>query len=172
MIKLITPALGDVHLYDFCELNERDRLVVLRLRNHPEVQMWMYDCSDISVEDHISFIESLKNDSSRKYFLVKQSTEPIGVFYLTKLNDVNKSLELGLYINFFDRTKKAGSAIIESAISYIRSALKYKKVMLEVFEENTVAVNFYKRYGFNIASNSNVNDRMVNKMVLFMDDVL
>ena len=172
MIKFITKSLGTVYVYDFCELNEKDRLGILSLRNHPEVKMWMYDFSDISIEDHVSFIKSLENDSSRKYFLVKQSARVIGVFYLTKLNAVDKSLELGLYVNFFHKKKKSGSAIIEAAISYVVSTLKYKKLMLDVFEENTVAVNFYRRFGFKILSKSHVNDRLVNKMTLLMEDLL
>ena len=50
----------NIQLLNFIDLELEEKEMILKWRNHPEIRKWMYNQDEIKLEEHLSFIESLK----------------------------------------------------------------------------------------------------------------
>jgi len=157
---------NNIELKNFIDLNDNEKSIILTWRNHNEVKKWMYTNEDIQFENHLKFIESLKNDISREYFLIKKDMQMIGVIYFTAINDKLKECEFGLYANPFEKIAGVGRILEEICIRYAFDFLKLAKLKLEVFECNEKARNLYKKYNFREVGNKVINEKKVICMEL------
>ena len=65
---------------NYISLDENDKKLVLKNRN--KNRKWMLNQEIISLKSHLSWIESLKVDNSKLYFLVYKDEKPfISIFY-------------------------------------------------------------------------------------------
>ncbi|MBW6453323.1 MAG: UDP-4-amino-4,6-dideoxy-N-acetyl-beta-L-altrosamine N-acetyltransferase [Methyloprofundus sp.] len=163
-MKIQTQNFGDVELLNFTELSESDLHYALAMRNHPEIKKWMYNQQEITETQHLSFVEALKMDNSKCYFLVKQADVIIGSINFTKIDQVESSADFGLYANPFQLKTGAGRILEEVAVSYAKDNLKLSVLNLEVFVKNERAISFYNKIGFKQAGSCNLNDQVVLRM--------
>ncbi len=163
-MQIQTPNFGEVTLINFTDLSQAEQLYVLKMRNHPDIKKWMYNQDDISETQHLSFIESLNNDASMQYFVVKKNDNNIGVLYFTDIDFRSQSLFLGLYANQLEKVSKAGTMLMEVALVYINNTLKFKDLQLEVFSSNFTAINLYKKFGFFVQSEKEVGGYAILQM--------
>ena len=101
---------------NFLDLSLEEHKTILNWRNNKSISKWMIK-KQISLKEHLSFIENLKN-SNKRYFLL----EDIGVVYFTIYKDF---IEIGLYKN--PNKQKVGKKLLEFAINYAFNELKAKK---------------------------------------------
>ena len=87
----------DIKLINFIDLSQEEKMMILEWRNKIDIQKWMHTQNDISLEEHLDFIDSLKTIKDKLYFLVKKEDENIGVVYFTNLT--KKEVYFGLYAN-------------------------------------------------------------------------
>ena len=128
------------------------------MRNHPDINKWMHNSSDISKNTHLVFIDGLKGDTSRFYFLVKQQGKIIGTINFTNIVRPHY-VKLGIYTNPFEHLKGSGN-ILEAAANYFAfEELRVNKMRLEVFSNNKRAFNFYNTSGYKLIETKIVNDR-------------
>lgn len=156
-----TQDFGKVELLNFTELSESDVRYVLKMRNHPEIKKWMYNQEDITMTQHSGFIESLKTDNNKYYFIVKQAGIIIGSVNFTKIDQHKKTADFGLYANPFEIIAGVGRTLEDVAISCAKNNLKLSALNLEVFENNKKVVNLHKKYGFAQTGTRKVNDQIV-----------
>jgi len=123
----------------FQDLSLEEKKEVLKWRNHPEIRKWMYNKEKISLKNHLEFIEKLKEKSDKIYLKVDE----LGVVNFFIKNDI---IEIGIHKN--PNKQKVGKILLEFAINYAFNELKAKKIVLYVFEDNTKAINLYKKFGF------------------------
>ena len=123
---------------NFVDLDEYEKKEILKWRNHLDISKYMLS-KNISLKEHLKFIESLKQNNKKQYFLVKD----IGVIYFTIYKNY---VEIGLYKN--PAKTKVGKILLNEAINYAFNNLNAKKIVLYVFEDNTKAINLYKKFGF------------------------
>ncbi len=159
-----------IKFINFIDLTADQKKVLLDLRNHPEVRKWMYNSNLISLENHLIYIDSLKDEETKKYFLVETDKQTIGVIYFTKIDLVQKSSEFGLYANLFDKQSNIGNTLMRLVISYAFNDLKLKSLNLEVFENNERAITLYNRFGFKQVCQKNVNNKKVICMELYNEN--
>jgi len=144
-------------LKHFTELSEAEKLMVLEWRNHNDIRKWMYSSDLITKDSHFHFIEKLKQNKENKYFIVQESKVSLGVIYFNNINFIEKSVNIGLYVNPFFRVKGKGSILLQTAISYAFEQLNIKKIYLEVFSKNQSARNLYNKFNFKeIKSENNI----------------
>jgi len=124
---------------NFIDLSEKEKKKILKWRNNPLIAKYMLT-KNISLNEHLKFIDNLKNNNKKRYFLV----ENIGVIYFTLHS--NEIVEIGLYKN--PNKQKVGNKLLKTAIEYAFEELKAKKIILYVFEDNIKAINLYKKFGF------------------------
>lgn len=133
-----------MHLLNFTTLEESECTLVLSWRNHPKVREWMLHPNEISLDEHLHFIESLKSRADKCYFLVKQENEYIGVIDFTDITEV--SAEFGIYAN--PDVRGVGGVLMEVLIDYAFTTLKVKKLVSNVFSDNVRAKHLYEKFDF------------------------
>lgn len=147
-MNIQTQNFDEVTLINFTELSEDDLHYVLKMRNHPEIKKWMVNQDDITEAQHFSFVEALRIDTTKCYFLVKKSSDTIGSINFTHIDKQQKTADFGLYANPFHQVSGAGRMLEEASIAYAKKQLKLAYLNLEVFADNNKAINFYNKNGF------------------------
>jgi len=135
-------------LLDFRELSDKERTMVLEWRNDPEIRKWMRNRQPISLKEHQRFIASLQRSEEKRYFVVKESEEYIGVVDFTDINRNQKSAFFGVYANPTSKKRGLGSKLLASLINYAKEELGLKLLRLEVLKSNEKAIALYKKFGF------------------------
>ena len=152
----------DIKLINFIDLSQEEKMMILEWRNKIDIQKWMHTQNDISLEEHLDFINSLKTIKDKLYFLVKKDNIYIGVIDFTQIKP-NESLHMGIYTN--PDLKGYGKILLETIIYFSFEILKVVKIYSEVYFENEKAYLLYKSYGFKEYAEKIVN----NKKVICMD---
>lgn len=138
-----------LNIVPFALLSKNEAEEVRIMRNHPEVQKWMYQSHKITKNEHSLFLKRLRDDSRNAYWVVKDSKNAVlGVIGLHRIDLVNKNAYLGIYTNPFLRFPGQGSKLMD-CLKYV--AFKYlhlHSLKLEVLESNKHAYLFYKKKGF------------------------
>ncbi len=124
---------------EFTKLSYEEKLMILEWRNHSNISQFMIN-KKVNLNEHLNFIDSLKTNKSKKYFLV----DDIGVIYFS--NITNEKTDIGLYKN--PDKKKVGSKLMNEIINYGFNEIKLKKLILYVYENNIKAINLYKKFSF------------------------
>ena len=153
----------NIKLLNFIDLELEEKEMILKWRNHPEIRKWMYNQDEITLDEHLTFIESLKSRKDKLYFLVKKEDEFIGVIDFTQLVE-KKSVHMGIYAN--PSIKGNGAILLNKIINYSFNNLKVERVFSEVFAENEKAHNLYKKFNFKDISEKTVNNKKVICMEL------
>ena len=147
-MKIITATFGEIELLDFTTLDDVMKGRVLEMRNHPQVREQMHSQAIIAKNDHLKFITSLKDNHSKKYFVVEYKQQLLGVIYFTDIDHKDKSAVFGIYANLLEKRDKMGSILMQAALAYFSDILSYKILNLEVYESNQRAVALYVKFGF------------------------
>jgi len=122
--------------------------MVLEWRNSSNVKEWMYSQNEISVETHINFIGNLLFSLDSQYAVVKRDSNYLGVINFTKIDFHKKQCFFGLYVNPHNKTIGLGKILMRVSIKYVFNLLGFKKIKLEVFDNNNRAKNLYKKFNF------------------------
>lgn len=96
--KTITYRVSDYTFTNFINLDEDLIKQVWQWRNAPEIRAYMYNKEIIPLENHLRFVQSLRNRDDVAYWLVRKGEETIGVTNLTDINIEESSAELGYYM--------------------------------------------------------------------------
>ncbi len=157
-------------LVNFTDLTLDEKKMVLSWRNYPNVKKWMHNQQDISLQEHLEYIEHLKDSQDKLYFVVKKDTQYFGVIDFTTINMQQSSAEFGLYTNPFQKMQGIGKILIETAIHYAFDILKIKTLRLEVMHNNLKALKLYQKYNFKEIYDKVVNNTQVICMELHNED--
>ena len=127
---------------NFIYLNESESREILRLRNQKQIRENMRESKKISLEDHMSFIKTLKTLNDRKYFalmieedilgslnFVKDGKLFWGLYFKDEVNPMYKSLSCYIFLNYIF------SKFDENLNSFIK-------------KNNPQALSFNKSFGF------------------------
>jgi UDP-4-amino-4,6-dideoxy-N-acetyl-beta-L-altrosamine N-acetyltransferase len=153
-----------INLINFTDLKLDEKKMILSWRNHPNVKEWMYDSNDIPIENHLSFIESLKDSKDKQYFIVKQDKEYIGVIDFTEIN--NPEIFFGLYSNPNAKIAGVGRILEKVCINYAMNILNVDTLKLEVFSDNIQVRNLHKKFNFKETGKKIINNKEVICMEL------
>jgi len=153
-----------INLVNFTDLTLDEKKMVLSWRNHPDVKKWMYNNNDITIENHLSFIENLKDSKDKEYFTVKQDNEYIGVIDFTGIN--NPEIFFGLYSNPNVKIAGVGRILEKICINYAMNILNVETLKLEVFSDNVQVRNLHKKFNFKETDKKIINNKEVICMEL------
>lgn len=128
-------------LKNFVNLTEDEKKLVWAERNKESIRSKMYNTDIIPLENHLSWIESLKNKLDCKYFLVYFDETPVGVIDFTGISE--DSCEIGDYV--FEEYLDLGYGILFETVilKYAFETLNIKEVRCAVLETNA---NVYKTH--------------------------
>jgi UDP-4-amino-4,6-dideoxy-N-acetyl-beta-L-altrosamine N-acetyltransferase len=155
-----------MRLLDFTTLNTEQLTMVLSWRNHPDVRSWMLNSDEISLNEHLSYIESLKNRSDKRYFLVQKGNDYLGVVDLTDITAI--SAEIGIYAN--PDMRGVGALLMDALIRYAFDTMKLTKLIANVFSNNEKAKRLYQKFDFKETDQTTDKERKMICMELNNDN--
>lgn len=135
----------EYNLINFTDLTHEEKLLVFGWRNDERVAKFM-KTKQISLEDHLKFIDSLNGDNSKVYFLVMQNKEYVGVADF--INITSTSCEFGVYAN--PDKKGLGATLMQIILDCGFKKFQLKTIYACAFNENEKAINLYTKFGFEI----------------------
>ncbi|MBZ7964833.1 UDP-4-amino-4,6-dideoxy-N-acetyl-beta-L-altrosamine N-acetyltransferase [Campylobacter sp. 2457A] len=134
-----------IELKNFTDLNEQEIILVWQWRNDKKVNEFMHT-KNFDIKEHKNFIHNLKQDMSKKYFLVFKNKEAIGVIDLVNIK--KESCYFGLYAK--PDLKGVGQILMDEVKKYAFEILKVKMLKAYVFKNNDKALNLYLKNNFEI----------------------
>ncbi|CAM4131714.1 UDP-4-amino-4,6-dideoxy-N-acetyl-beta-L-altrosamine N-acetyltransferase [Campylobacter armoricus] len=137
-----------IFLKDFNDLTQKEIKLVLKWRNDENIAKFM-KTQNISLKEHLHFLTNLKSDKTKKYFLVYDDKDTIGV--IDFINITQTSCEFGLY----GIKKGVGKILMQEIKNYAFSVLKVQTLNACVFKENIKALNLYLKHGFEVIKEDN-----------------
>lgn len=138
-----------IRLKNFTELNLAEIYLVLAWRNDIKIASFM-KTNNISLKRHLQFLKELKEDESKKYFLVyeegDEGEEILGV--IDFINIKAKSCEFGLYQN--PHLRGRGEDLMREIKKYAFEILGVSELKALVLKHNERALKLYLKNGFKI----------------------
>ena len=118
-----------LELINFTDLTDEQILMVLCWRNDERVAKFMKNKS-VSEQEHRNFISNLKNDETKRYFLVKEDSDYIGVIDFVDI--AADSCEFGIYAN----PELKGKILMQTIAEYAAKTLKVGELKSCACNEN------------------------------------
>ncbi|MGN1078947.1 MAG: UDP-4-amino-4,6-dideoxy-N-acetyl-beta-L-altrosamine N-acetyltransferase [Alphaproteobacteria bacterium] len=129
---------------NFTETSTEERRQILIWRNSDRIRLKMFDQNIISLDKHIKWIDSLKQEKDLLYFLVCLENNPIGVVDFTSLNFIEKSGSFGYYT---DEKFTIYAPLIETELlRYFFEELHFDIIYASVLENNQKVYLSHKKY--------------------------
>lgn len=153
-----------IELVNFIDLSLDEKKMILSWRNHAEVSKWMYTDTQISLDEHLEFIDSLSTNTNKKYFLAKRNESNFAVIDFVEIT--SEECYYGFYSNPFSEERGIGRILDPLCIEYAFNELGIKTLKLEVFSENIGVVNLHKKFKFKEFDRKTVNGKEVICMKL------
>lgn len=159
-LQLELNRFGQVGGVSYPLLSREQQEEVLRLRNHPEVLRWSFNQEVISLDQHLAFIESLKNSTSKAYFAVIKDAQILGGISFIKQDS---DCLVGMFANLELKNPLAGF-ILEEALTLIAfEHLGCKKITAQVLPENKSVIALHKKFGFREKQQGNLVELVLEK---------
>ena len=133
-----------ITLINFIDLSLIEKKMILSWRNNEFIKKWMYNNKNISIKNHLDFIDSLNNQTDKLYFLVKENNSYIGVINFTDINQ--KSCTFGLYSNI--ELKGYGKVLLKTICDFAFDSLHVESLIAESFLDNSKAIYLYRKFNF------------------------
>ena len=158
-------AFGDFNdsglaLIPYQSLTRDQSLEILAMRNHDEIRKWMHQQDPIAENTHFDFVANLDNRADCCFLVLKSQQKTLGTINFTRINQVDKSAEFGIFANPFLEEKGRGKSLLNAALDYAKASLKLARLDLVVFAENLPALGLYKKFGF-VETEPNQNGHQV-----------
>ena len=129
--------------YTHCNLDLHTE--ILHLRNSSHIRQWMIDQNIIHLEDHLSFIEKLKSNDDRFYFVVLFEERIVASINISKETDC--IWERGIFVS----PSFAGSghtAAIEVIFNRHLMRLGITALTAKVKNDNLRSLKYHEKFGY------------------------
>ena len=126
-----------------------ERQMMLRdIRNQDSVRKWMYSDHLIDVNEHLSWLASLKQSTSQYAFaILDDKGSPVGLVSLSSIDIKNRKADWAFYLAQSERGG-LGAAIEFYFLDFVFDALKIEKLNCEVIEGNNAVLKMHKKFLF------------------------
>lgn len=132
-------------------LDESNSIEVINWVNNPNIKHLTGTVFPVSSFEHEKWIKYKATDVDSKLFIIqlKENSKNIGIIGLNKIDYLNGNAELYISIGETDYFGNGyGSEAISSLTDFCFTRLRLHKVYLRVFQQNTRAIQVYKKIGF------------------------
>lgn len=129
---------------NFVKLTDEEKRLVLDWRNSDRIRLKMNNKEIISLEKHLTWLETLKNREDSIYYLCFVDDTPIGVFDFTNIDKDNKSCVGGAYIG---DTDYLGFGIVQCFYIFVYAFEKqnWEKIFADVLKSNKRVYKMHKQ---------------------------
>jgi len=154
---------GDYIYKNYTALNDEEKKIALDFRN--KNREWMINKNIISLDEHLKWIESLKENKTTLYYLVFKNKTPFIAIDFHDIDHTHKEAYWGYFLgneNFKSEVLKIEKCIINIAFNQ----LGLKKLLCINAIDNPV-INIHKFFGFKEDGVIQIENRDFLKMYLF-----
>ena len=144
-------------------LSPEKLLTVLSIRNHDRVRIWMDNQSPIEADEHMKFVREISHRDDCAYFAVESNGVIIGAVYLTSINIVGSTAELGLFRDPAIKMRGVGSALLR-IVESLATRVGFRVLTLRVRCDNERAVALYRKAGYVQESGSDTYYEMIKRL--------
>ena len=131
-----TINVKEINLILLTDLDTELQMMVRGIRNEENVRKWMYTDHVIGTNEHLAWINHLKQDDTQIVFVVMDDERnPLGVISVNAIDRLHKKTSWGYYLTETARGG-LGSALEYSFINFIFDTLGMDKLNAEVIEGN------------------------------------
>ena len=136
---------------NYVDCTKEQNLDILALRNRDDVRSWMVNPEVISEENHFKFVESLKGNPNRLYYVIYKNGVLMGTYNLT--NEGDGVWERGIIAN----PSTQGTGQTEKWERQILSSLPsdVKAVSAKVKQDNLRSIKYHEKLGYKEQSRDN-----------------
>ena len=136
-------------LISIINLDRETQLQVLKIRNEESIRRWMLTENEINIDEHFSWIESLKIDKNHICFIIiDEDFQPIGAINIKKIDKKNRNAEIGFYKIQNHSEKGLMVKCLSSVIDYSFNNLELEKIYSETIEGNQKSYDMHKKLLF------------------------
>lgn len=148
--KSQTFSRGSIDLIPF-EILDSDMLnEILEWRNHLNVRLNMHNSSVISKDEHFLFIEGLKINFNKQYWLVKRKNQDCGVVNIESCFNSFEESEWGYYLSPRFIGSGVGIEVAYECVQLFFEELVVKKLIGQIKESNSENRRIQMALGFNV----------------------
>ena len=140
--------------FEFRDATLEDVSFILSIRNKDETRKWLHNTSKFSLEEGLDWF---RNTNPTMYILMKDGVD-VGYFRTSDWD--SSSVCVGADIHPDHRGKGYAKVFYNLILEYLRRDFKKSLFWLKVFKENEVALNLYKKLGFDIVSEGYNGERL------------
>ena len=141
--------LNNLMLLNFIYLSEEEKEMIRNWRNNEKIRKWMYTDYIITIGEHHKFLENLKRDNKKYYWLVKnKKNEYLGTICFNKVDFKNKNGYFGIYSNPESKINGVGLLLDKLVIKIAFEIIKLHTLKLEVIEDNKQVIILHRMIGF------------------------
>ncbi|GAB4257797.1 MAG: hypothetical protein Kow0092_04940 [Deferrisomatales bacterium] len=131
----------------FTELTEEHAEQVLSWRTREDIAQQMLTRVPADLDRQRAWIRSLRDDPSRRYWVVLAGSRPIGVAYLTEIDPVARSCSWGYYLG--DRDSKGLGGLLPACLyNHVFGILGFGRIRAEVFQDNRRVIALHRAAGY------------------------
>ena len=142
---------------NFIYLTDNEKLLVLEWRNSDRIRTKMVNQEIIRLENHLKWLEGLKQREDCKYFLFYVNDNLVGTFCYNDIDLLNKSCSCGSdigNINFI------GFGIILNYYGFFNAFFNfdYSRINISVLKNNKRVYQLHKTFFYAIDDNNDENE--------------
>lgn len=146
--------LNKLKIINFVDLSYDEALQILQMRNDKRISQWMFVDRIIDIDEHLGFINHLKQTKNQIYYAIKNTANDcfVGVVALNSIDFVNKNAFIGIYANpamlHLKRKQGIGHQLMEILKHIGFHQLSLHILFARCLSENLQALRFYKKENF------------------------
>jgi len=152
----------EIKFENILKVNDGIKEKVRQWRNKEEIRKYMLSQHIITKEEHLNWIENLKNRNDWKFWVVFVDEIPIGTVYLQNIDYKKLTSEWGFYIGKDDfKGKGLGKYILFKLLEFYFEEMKFEVLFTKVISNNIAALNIYRKFKFKMISDFLDNQRKI-----------
>lgn len=133
------------------KLREQDIEQVRIWRMDPGVSQYMLTDPKITPEQQLKWFNSIKDDPTKKYWIIEFEQKDIGLLSIMNIDTYNKNCLWAFYIVDTNlRGKGIGKNLECNIHDYVFTELNLNKIYGDVLHTNTKVLNIHKHFGYTI----------------------
>jgi UDP-4-amino-4,6-dideoxy-N-acetyl-beta-L-altrosamine N-acetyltransferase len=139
-------AIRNLQLNSYFLLSEEEQLKVLSWRNHASVRSVFLQQTEISVTEHIRFIESLKSDQTKRYWMVSHYTNQIGSLDLYRITE--RDCFWGYFLAPHIQKSSLGLLLEFAVMEIVFDRMGLSVLKCETLAHNENALKIHRQFGY------------------------
>lgn len=148
-ITVTEPDHWEAKMVELRTVRADDSDMIRRWRNLPEVSRYMYTDHDITEEEHRLWFGQAMTDESRRYWIVEENNQPLGLASIYNIDREHSRAEWALYLaNPIARVRGIGAYAEHEVMRYVFDVLRLNRLTCAVLEVNERVASMHEKFGF------------------------